>query len=373
MPLSIKPYTEDLIPAVKEFNRRVAGAVTSEDFLFPEQHVPRWLPKSNEPDLYQEYFVAVEKGKVRGAFCLKHQDFLLRGEMRQVAYYHMPLSEGLVNREYAGVGAQMLRHALKTHPLVFALGMGSFTNPLPRMLKAMGWSMYAVPFFFRVHHPARFMREMRALQGTPAKRLAMNLARISGTAWAGIYVLQRMRARKPAGYSSIGIQRVECFSKWADELWEQSKSRYMMAGDRRSSALDVLYPPGDNRFLRVKVLNKGEPVGWSILMDTQMRNDKYFGNLRVGTIADGLALPENAARVVQASTSMLEERGVDLIVSNQSHIAWMEGLKKAGFLRGPSNYIFAASKKLGEILTPFDSAQTQIHFTRGDGDGPIHL
>ena len=48
-------------------------------------------------------------------------------------------------------------------------------------------------------------------------------------------------------------------------------------------------------------------------------------------------------------------------------------LERAGFLRGPSNFIFAASKNLAKLLEPFDSAKDEIHINRGDGDGPIHL
>jgi hypothetical protein len=68
---------------------------------------------------------------------------------------------------------------------------------------------------------------------------------------------------------------------------------------------------------------------------------------------------------VRAAASLLEQRGVDLIISNQSHAAWSQALLDAGFRTGPSNYLVALSPALAKA--------DQFHFNRGDGDGPIHL
>src|SRR5678815_3226809 len=48
-------------------------------------------------------------------------------------------------------------------------------------------------------------------------------------------------------------------------------------------------------------------------------------------------------------------------------------LAGCGFRTGPSNFIFAASKKLAALLDPWSAHVGRIHLTRGDGDGPIHL
>ena len=58
-----------------------------------------------------------------------------------------------------------------------------------------------------------------------------------------------------------------------------------------------------------------------------------------------------------------------MIVSNQTHDAWCRALENSGFLKGGSNFVFAASKKLGELLQPFDQQKSRMHLTRGDGDG----
>jgi hypothetical protein len=89
----------------------------------------------------------------------------------------------------------------------------------------------------------------------------------------------------------------------------------------------------------------------------------------VGSIVDCWALPENALPVVQAASAALVENGVDLIVSNQSHRLWGRALNQAGFFSSPSNFIFAAGKNLSALLQPIAETQSQMHFTRADGDG----
>ena len=70
---------------------------------------------------------------------------------------------------------------------------------------------------------------------------------------------------------------------------------------------------------------------------------------------------------------MLKKKGVDLVVSNQSHIFWRNAFKMNSFINGPSNFIFASSKVLSIKLMSNIKSKDQIHLTRGDGDGPIHL
>jgi hypothetical protein len=109
------------------------------------------------------------------------------------------------------------------------------------------------------------------------------------------------------------------------------------------------------------------------MLDTKMSNNKYFGNMRVGSIVDCLALPDEAQKVMFVAAEVLKQRGVDLMVSNQSHPAWGEALQAAGFIQGSSNFIFTASQQLSKLLEDIDPEDTGIHINRGDGDGPIHL
>ena len=363
MAIVIQPYTGEHVTRVQAFNRRLrAGGET--EFEFPEDSIPSWLPKKDDRRIFQELFVAVSEEGVHGGYIIKTQDFSIAGERRSVGYYHLPLSEGIVDKAFGLLGSQLLVDALRRQPLMYALGMGGFDRPLPRMLKGIGWSLTAVPFFFRVVHPARFLRNIQPLRRTAARRLAADAAAYSGVGYAAIRVLQRRQRRDRAAY-----EIVPAFSSWADAQWSHVQGEYAMVGSRDAETLNILYPPGSERFIRIRV---GD-VGWAVLLDTQMRNHKYFGNMRVGTIADCFANPRDAHRVVTAATAALEERGVDLIVSNQSHAQWGAAFTASGYRVGPSNFLFAASKKLTALLGSMDESLGRVHLTRGDGDGPIHL
>jgi hypothetical protein len=236
----------------------------------------------------------------------------------------------------------------------------------------MGWSMFDVPFFFKVNRPYRFLRGIWALRTSVPRKLALDAAAFTGAGWLGLRTLEAVRRRGDGG-RSVSIEAVPAFGDWADRLWERCNARYAMIGLRDSVTLNRLYPASDPRPLRLKVSAGGAVLGWAVAVDTRMRDHKQFGNLRVGTIADCLALPEHAAAVVASAAAFLEGRGVDLVVSNQSHQGWRAALRSAGFLQGPSNYIFAASKKLSAMLEPFAVNAREMHINRGDGDGPIHL
>jgi hypothetical protein len=370
MGIALQPYTEDRIPAVVAFNERLAQGGCPPEFRFPESSTPHWLPKRDGLPLFQEYYLAIENEFVRGGFILKYQDFALRGHNQRVVYYHLPLSEGIINRAYATTGALMLRGALKMQPVLFALGMGGFDNPLPTMLKAMGWSLLAVPFYFRVNQPARFLRNVAALRSSFSRLVLSNIAAVTGTGWVGIKVAQSMRT--VSAVRDITIEPVNTSGVWADELWQTCAPLYAMIGNRESSVLNCLYPPGKN-FLAIKVLRSSQAVGWAVLLDTQMHDNKYFGNLRVGTLVDCLAVPENAPAVIQAACDFLTRRGVDLIICNHSQAAWGNAFRSSGFFSGPSNFIFAASKPLAQQLDPISGWQNEIFFMRGDGDGPVNL
>ena len=48
--------------------------------------------------------------------------------------------------------------------------------------------------------------------------------------------------------------------------------------------------PLDDRVRGYGVRRNGRPMGWMSVQTTQMRDDKYFSNLRVSTHVDGMAL-----------------------------------------------------------------------------------
>ena len=373
MALAITPFTADLVAAVKQFNSRLLGSGVFHEFQFHESPTCAWLPKIEGRRIYQEYFVAAEDGAVRGGYVLKHQPFSFRGELQNLPFYHGPISEGLFNRKYRSVGALLTRHALDSQPLLFALGMGGWDQPLPRMLKAMRWKMFEVPFYFFAAKPFRFLRRIRAVRSTAFRTAAAEAGAWSGAGWLAIRALQALRRRTPANASATKADTVPDFGEWADELWESCHDKYALAALRDRETLNILYPRANPKFHRLVVRCNGRTIGWAVVLDTAMHGHKYFGGLRVGSIVDCFGDPRQAASVAAQALAHLRERGVDLIVSNQSHQAWGAALRAAGFLKGPSNFLFAASPQLAARLDPFDAHQQELHFNRGDGDGPIHL
>jgi hypothetical protein len=153
----------------------------------------------------------------------------------------------------------------------------------------------------------------------------------------------------------------------------QARDHYAMIAVRDAAILNTLYPNSDKRFRRIRVLRRGAVVGWAVVMSTQMRDHSYFGDMRVGSVVDCLAVPGAEPQVVAMATQYLVWHRVDIIVTNQLHDAWCKAFARNGYLHGPSNFLFAVSPKLAETLHPFEVNVSRVHMTRGDGDGPIHL
>jgi hypothetical protein len=371
MAIAIQPYSAELIPAVRAFNQRLAAGRIAGEFRFPESNIPHWLPKLEGRRIYQEYYLAVDGDAVRGGFILKFQDFFVEGKLQPVVYYHLPVSEGIVNKAYAGVGAHMLRSALKLQPMLFALGMGGLDRPLPQMLKALGWGLCAVPFYFRINNAAKFLREIEPLRRNKSRRLLAGLAAGTGLGKVGVTLVNAMRTKRRLA-SGISCQQFDTFSERDNDLWQKCCGHYKLIAGRDCKTVNILYLRNKN-FFCLGVNRDGKPIGWAVTLDSQMHDNKYFGNLRLGSIVDCLALPEDAPAVIHAATRFLEQRGVDLTISNQSHHAWCDALRSAGYLQARSNFIFAASKPLAEVLAPLQENQRKVFLNRGDGDGPINL
>jgi len=396
----IQPYRQEHESAVQAFNGRLQTSSGDPNFVFSQTAIPRWLPPANNNPVWNEFYVAVEasakasspreslpkeistagNSPVRGAYALKQETIFIRGKgLQRIACYHHPLSEGIIDRSFARVGMLLARDALARQPLLYALGMGGMERPIAKMLKALSFSLTPIPFYFRVVRPVRFFREMQALRSEPWRAALMNIAAATGAGWLAIKSAQGAASLKSGSSSPATDSTTEVdveFSDWADELWNQAKESVSFATVRDASTLRLLYPTNFSSNIastrRLRISRNGSAIGWAII--GQRRKDPKFGEMRVGSIVDCWAAPENAPTVIRAATRALERDGVDLIVSNQSHHAWCGALEKAGFLKGPSTFIFAASKKLTELLQPLKESPPAFHITRADGDGlPVNF
>ena len=372
MATEIREYCESMVPAVIEFNNRLtAGKVP---MAFPESHISTRFPRIPGRKLFQQYYVAVDDHTtVRGGYVLQHQEFQIGGRPLTIAFLGLPISEGAVNRAYSPVGVQLLRDALQRQPLLFALGMGGYGENVAQFLQAANWNMVSVPFFFRIVRPARFLRNVTYLRTSASRRWALDLLAGSGLGWLGVRLVQNICTRHFNRRSSIRAEAVEQFSDWASVLWEKHKDDYGMTAIRDLDTLRILYPDCKNKFLLIKVVEQDAVIGWAVLLNTQLSKHKQFGNARLGSLVDCFSAPQDAGKVVGCATRALEERGADLIVTNQSHAAWCAAMKPAGYLRGPSNFLFATSPSLTAMLAQQGVGAGDLHMNRGDGDGPVNL
>jgi hypothetical protein len=372
MSLKIVPYEAPQEPAVAAFNERLnAGGVTQR---FSESHIPCWLPPAPGRRLFVEFFLAQENdGTVRGCYALKHQEYRIGRLTQSIGYLSLPISEGIVDRRYAAVGAQLLLHAIRRQPLIYGLGIGGENEAIARLLRAAGWRVSTVPFFFRVIRPYRFLRNIRILRRSPLRAALLDALAFSGLGWLGGKAANLVLSRRAPSSANIVADEAEEFSDWADDLWRACAPEYPYCAVRDAATLRILYPKENPRFVRLKIRAAGRIIGWAVLLASDSRNHKQFGGMRLGSIVDAFARPAEAEKTVLAADRALRAKNVDIIVSNQSSQTWCHALRRCGYLSGPSNFLFATSRKLTELLELEHISDDSFYLNRGDGDGPINL
>jgi len=370
MPLTIVPYRSEHEPAVAAFN--TLARTHDAPFELSKTAQATWLPKRDGVSQYREYFLAFDGAEVRGGFTLRRQQFWLNGRELAAANYQGPLSAGIWDRRYMMAGVQMLRAALRDQPLLYALGMGSAAQPLPKLLVSAGWALTPIPFFFKIFRAGNFLRNIAPLRRSKGRALAADLGAMTGLGALGVHSAQALRtkARLPAGATAEAVPQ---FGAWADTVWQAAREQYLFAAVRNTANQNGLYGDHNAKNIVLRCQCDGVDIGWAVVRSTPMTGDKYFGNMRLGSIIDCLALPGHEATVVLLACRHLRQLGSDLAVSNQSHRLWTEAFARSGFFSAKSNYLFACSPQLAGELGPIEAARPRIHFLRADGDGPIHL
>jgi hypothetical protein len=371
MIVRIVPYNAEQVTAVRAFNERMVAGRAATDFLLPDRPNTTRDSTAPEPSITWTKYVAVDDaGDVRGGFLLMKQSAWLNARPVPVVNYQAPLSEGILDKRFGLVAMHMLKYVQRHWPHAFVVGMGNADRPLPRLLTAAGWTVRPVPFMFRIVRPSRVLRELRPLQRQSYVSAAARLGAVSGAGWVATELLQcrgrlaRYRSRE------LQITRLDRWDPWADHLWERVRDLYSFTVVRDRCMLDRLYPLQDGRCIAYLVRNASGVLGWAVCLQTAMRNHEYFGNLTVATVLDTVSAPEHARSVISLVSETLAESGADLLVTNQSHALWLDGFRRSGFLRGPSNYLLAMSKPLADAI---GSSTDRIHVSRGDGDGRLHL
>jgi hypothetical protein len=370
MGIEVVPYTPDRVDAVLAFNKRMADGNTGWGWY--EHSEDEWLPKRPGVEVWREHYVAVEDGTdVRGAYALKPQPWFINGEQVLVTDWQGPVSEGLLSRKYNTLGLRLLREMLKRYPLLYSWGHGGDEASMLQMLKSLKWQIHPTPFCLRVVKPFRFLRKNRYLRGTPNRRLGLDALAMTGLGWIGLKLMHAALSLKGLATRRAEAEHVEDFGSWADALWEKCRGDYKVIGLRDATTMNALLPrEGWPHCFRLRVRRGAEDLGWVVVMDNQLSDDARFGELRVGSVVDCLAAPDDAAAVIGAANRFLVDRGVDMIASNQAHPIWAEAFAKNGYVVLPGRRYFAASPELQKVLAPFDENQTGLHLTNLDGHGP---
>jgi hypothetical protein len=341
--------------------------------MYPETPVPRFPPNEGARVFQQYFLLADARREVRGGFILTQEQWAFSGENAWVAHLRLPISEGAVDRNFKAVGPQVFHSAMTTQPNLYTVGMGGFETAVTKRLRSLGWSMRAVPFYFKLLRPGVFLKTSPYLQRNSLLGRTANLVAVTGLGSLGAGAFRMMSSLYAPRMGNVSMEEVAAFGGWADEIWECSYRSFHLIAPRDSRTLNLRYPAEERQFLMLRFSRQDRVIGWALVLDTKMDGNKYFGDARVGTIVDCLADPRDADRVIYGASRYLCDRGVDLVVSNQTHRAWCSGFCRAGFWRGPSNFVFAVSPEVAKRVKPFDANFGEFFVGRGDGAGPERL
>ena len=370
MTYSIRESNQDDKNLIHDFNKELEDHGIN--FRLPVS-ASRSLNK--EDFIFERKFILTEnKTIVRAGYTLKYQWFKVNDELLQIGYYYNPVTAGLFNKKYNICGVLLLHDAQKKNTDLFCLGMGGYSEALPKLLKGMDWNLQLIPFFFKVCHPRAFLNNIQYLKKNKLKSFIIKLLANSGLGWLCIkffFLIVSLFYIQLKKTPHIVMEEIEAFDQDLNSIWENTKQYSSFIAVRNYEYLKTLY--SNKRFIKLKFFDDNKIVGWSICLCTHLDNHKQFSHMKLGSIVDCLSLKGYEKSIISKTSEMLKKKGADLIVSNQSHIFWKNAFKMNSFIKGPSNFIFASSQVLSNKLTSKTKLKDHIHLTRGDGDGPINL
>ncbi|HEX9729006.1 MAG TPA: hypothetical protein VGA37_10920 [Gemmatimonadales bacterium] len=367
MSVEIRRFRPADIAGIDRLNERLAA------------HGVPWPVYPEDPDTAQggavvatRMYLAADE-EIRGAVWLTEQDFWVAGRTERLGWVRYPVSESLIDGRFGGIPGSLLLQLLREQPRLMALGLGGHEGPFAKLLARLGWAGVTVPFYFRLVRPARVLRHLAHVRRTRLRRVLLDTLAWSGVGWAGWKLYDTVaRVGRPAAPRGCVVEEVAHFGTWADAVWERARGAYGFVATRDQRALNEMYPQGAP-VRRLRITRDGTDIGWACVVRRDLSASPGatgFGPLRVGLLADGLALPGDAATVSALAASRLQRSDVDLMFSNQCHPAWGAGLRRAGFLAGPSQFAFYYAPSVGKLLSG-GIVPESAHINRGDCDGPV--
>lgn len=363
--ISVEVYSARHEPAASAFNRRLRQANAPTDFLLDEHSAP---PQVRAGVTVTRWVAVDEEGHVRGGVMSWDHSGIVGAEVRRVINLQSPLSEGIIDPDYIMVASRIIKSFLRQTPYVYIVGMGSEDRPLPRVLKAMGWTVGPVPFYFRMIRPARCVRELGPFRESAWKRVAGTVAAATGMASIGAAVLHRATGPARQAGGQYAAEAVTSWGEWAAGVWSAFAPGVSFSVLRNPETLSFFYPLLDGG-LKVWRLKRGDVVeGWFALAISTMRASAYFGNLRVATLTDCIGSRDAMRSGCMLAVEEARRLGADLLIANQAYLPLQDACIGAGWRRGPSNFLLATSKALTQELKP-----ELVYVTRRDGDGLVNL
>jgi hypothetical protein len=371
--MNIRFADDSDLAAVARLNRRLkAGGKDDEMPLDPAlpgeaQYRPEGFP------VYRRMIIAEDGQEVRAAMLLCRHNVLIHGVWRDFCWTKLPLSEGIIDSRYSLAIVQLIKRALDYQPFMMGVGAGVPESEGHRLFAGLRWRHQSVPFFFYPVKVSKVLRGLNYLKNNVKLRYGALLGAYSGigAAVSGLLALRRKLSTTLSGYEASVVER---FDEWADRIFAHSLSDYPVAIRSDATCLNIVYPPDDHRYIRLRVRRKctKQDAGWIVVASKQMRGNHYFGDLKVGTLVDGFGGSEDVRALVAAGLGHLVGMGVDIIVANFSHAAWAEACRRSGMFSGPSNFQIFVSPKGGPLLGE-SCPLHQIHVARGHSDGMDNL
>lgn len=372
----IVPARPEDAAAVAAFNERMRAA-GADHKLTADRPYRDYAIGPGSPVIVERYFVWVDD-ILRGGVVVKRLPFWTAGQgATEVAFFGHPVSEGVANPEFGFLGLMIQKFVMRRYPLVYGLGTGGLDLPVARLMVATGWQAQPVPFRFLVFRAGVFLREIEFLRrrhGVVRRVADMAVATGLGALGLGLFRFAQSLAGRRLRPQGFRCEPANAWGAWADDIWQSARESYALIGDRSSATLATLYPDGHSHLRRLRVVNAaGQVAGWAVIIVARQRDSRYFGNLCLGTLVDCLAVPGRETAVVSVALDCLRRAGADLAVANLSAAEWVRACDRVGMLKGPSNYYLFLSPALQRRLAAEPARSRSCFFTRGDGDGPIHL
>ena len=224
-----------------------------------------------------------------------------------MSQFRLPLSEGQIDKQFAALGVQLYLDAVRKQKLLYTVGIGGYQEAFAQTVDYRGLEDHAsCRSIFESFTPSRF-------SGTSSTCAPRRCAAWCSMRWPpadsaaiAVHAYQAMKSRRPAHVPAVEFSEESGFGTWADEIWEAAKSDYSLIAVRDATILNILYPASDPRWIRLKVTFEGNVVGWAVLLNVPMQDHNYFGNMRVGSLVDCLALPGMEEKVIVAADPPFE-------------------------------------------------------------------